>query len=54
MDSTNAVKKSVSMPVSLWRFVDSHSKQEGHGIASRTIQKALELLKATATKRPRK
>jgi Arc/MetJ-type ribon-helix-helix transcriptional regulator len=51
MTKTATVKKSVSMPESLWRFVDKHSKAEGHGMASRTIQKALELLQKRAAKK---
>jgi hypothetical protein len=40
-----SVKKSVSMPSQLWKFVHKHSKQAGHGMASRTVQQAIELLR---------
>jgi Arc/MetJ-type ribon-helix-helix transcriptional regulator len=51
MTKAISVKKSVSMPQSLWRFVDKHSKESGHGMASRTIQKALELLQKREAKK---
>jgi hypothetical protein len=51
MTKPTSIKKSVSMPKSLWLFVDRHSKAEGHGMASRTVQKALEILQKREAKK---
>jgi hypothetical protein len=50
MKQAKVVKKSISMPESLWAFVERHSKKSGHGMASRTIQEAIEKLKARTAK----
>jgi hypothetical protein len=45
MSKIISVKKSVSMPIQLWKFVTQHSKRAGHGMASRTIQQAVQILR---------
>jgi hypothetical protein len=46
-----AVKKSISMPESFWRFLEKHSREEGHGMLSRSVQSAIALaMKKSARK----
>jgi hypothetical protein len=50
MPEKTTVKKSVSMPLHQWRFVDKYSRQAGHGQASKTLQQAIAMLmKKTGT-----
>lgn len=48
--SERVVKPSISLPESLWEFVEQEKKLAGHGMASRVIQEALKLLRSRREK----